>query len=361
MQALNSVYLPGDLRELPRSVFSTLSRLDPDALDAGLTSVLERIVRAIGGEAGTLFEMKKLGESDILCQWNSSAHDRPFVDLQTCPWVLGQVLSDEAVVFAGVPEDVPLDAMEDLDALIGHGVRSLLVVPVSAAGRQLAVAVVCYSSAAAWDASVSGTVRFVLEMMASTLTSLDVHEQLNRARVDLSRLNQRLDSQVRVFTEDIRTVHDFDDIVGSSPAFTTALNAVRDVATTDASVLLLGETGTGKELFARALHDRSPRRQRPFVCVNCAALPASLIESELFGHERGAFTGAITSRQGRFELADKGTIFLDEIGDLPLDLQPKLLRVLQEREIERVGSATRRKVDVRVVAATHHDLGRAVE
>ena len=133
-----------------------------------------------------------------------------------------------------------------------------------------------------------------------------------------------------------------------------------EVASTDASVVILGETGTGKELFARAVHNRSSRRGHPFVRVNCAALPPTLIESELFGHERGAFTGAVSMRQGRFELAHRGTIFLDEIGDLAADIQAKLLRVLQEGEFERVGSSQTRKVDVRVVAATHHDLDAAV-
>src|SRR6185503_18311770 len=131
---------------------------------------------------------------------------------------------------------------------------------------------------------------------------------------------------------------------------------VQEVAPTSSTVLLLGETGTGKELFARAIHSHGPRRGNPLVVVNCAALPPTLIESELFGHERGAFTGAIATRQGRFELAHRGTIFLDEIGDLPLDVQAKLLRVLQEGELERVGSSHTRQVNVRVVAATHHDL-----
>ena len=151
------------------------------------------------------------------------------------------------------------------------------------------------------------------------------------------------------------------EIVGDSPLLRDALERVDAVADTDSTVLLLGETGTGKELFARAVHERSRRRERPFVRVNCAALPASLIETELFGHERGAFTGAVATRQGRFELADKGTLFLDEIGDLPLDVQATLLRVLEEGEFERVGSSQTRRVDVRVVAATHRNLEAAVE
>ena len=147
-----------------------------------------------------------------------------------------------------------------------------------------------------------------------------------------------------------------EEIVGESAPLRRALSRVDQVAATDSTVLLLGPTGTGKELFARAVHERSRRRGRALVRVNCAALPPTLVESELFGHERGAFTGAVALRQGRFELADGGTIFLDEIGDLPLDMQVKLLRVLQEGEFERVGSSQTKKVNVRVIAATHHDL-----
>jgi formate hydrogenlyase transcriptional activator len=151
-----------------------------------------------------------------------------------------------------------------------------------------------------------------------------------------------------------------EEIVGESAPLRRALARVDQVAATDSTVLLLGPTGTGKELFARAVHERSRRRGRALVRVNCAALPPTLVESELFGHERGAFTGAVALRQGRFELADGGTIFLDEIGDLPLDMQVKLLRVLQEGELERVGSSQTKKVNVRVIAATHHDLEAAV-
>lgn len=153
----------------------------------------------------------------------------------------------------------------------------------------------------------------------------------------------------------------FEQLIGSSPALEAVLEQVERVAPTDSTVLIQGETGTGKELIARAIHNISSRCGRPFVKLNCAAIPLDLLESELFGHERGAFTGAIAQRIGRFELADKGTLFLDEVGDIPLALQPKLLRVLQEQEFERLGSAQTHHVDVRLVAATNRELTKMVK
>ena len=153
---------------------------------------------------------------------------------------------------------------------------------------------------------------------------------------------------------------DVNGIIGDSPALRSVLAEVERVAPTDSTVLVLGETGTGKELIARAIHNLSPRSHRPFVSLNSAAIPAELLESELFGHEKGAFTGAIAPRIGRFEMADGGTLFLDEIGDIPLALQPTLLRVLQEQEFERVGSGTTHRINVRLVAATHRDLTQMV-
>src|SRR5215467_1852179 len=153
----------------------------------------------------------------------------------------------------------------------------------------------------------------------------------------------------------------FEQIVGRSAALRRVLRQVEVVAPTDSGVMIRGETGTGKELIAQAIHNRSSRRDRPFVKVNCAAIPSGLLESELFGHEKGAFTGAIMRKPGRFEVADKGTLFLDEVGDIPLELQSKLLRVLQEREFERLGSTRTQQVDVRVIAATHRDLKQMVE
>lgn len=172
-------------------------------------------------------------------------------------------------------------------------------------------------------------------------------------------LKNRLQAENIYLQEEIKLDHNFDEIISTSTSFKKALRNVEQVASTDATVLILGETGTGKELIARALHTLSRRKERPLVKVNCAALPANLIESELFGHEKGAFTGALGRKIGRFELADRGTIFLDEIGDLPLDLQAKMLRVLQEGEFERVGGTQTLKVDVRVIAATNRDLKQA--
>jgi PAS domain S-box-containing protein len=170
----------------------------------------------------------------------------------------------------------------------------------------------------------------------------------------------RLAQQNLYLQEEIKSVHNFEEIVGQSSELTTVLNNVRLVAPTDASVLISGETGTGKELIARAIHSASSRRDKPLIKVNCAALPIGLVESELFGHEKGAFTGALQRRIGRFELAEGGTIFLDEIGEIPLDIQSKLLRVLQEREFERVGGTATIRVDVRIIAATNRDLLKAV-
>ena len=197
-------------------------------------------------------------------------------------------------------------------------------------------------------------------------TSMDVTEQrLTRVELEnafeaIKRLKDRLQDENLTLKEQIDHVFMFDEIVGSSPALKVVLESIQIVAPADSTVLIEGETGTGKELVARAIHNLSSRKDKAFVKVNCAAIPLGLLESELFGHERGAFTGAIALKVGRFELADKGTLFLDEVGDIPLELQPKLLRALQEQEFERLGSTRTQRVDVRVLAATNVNLTQMV-
>jgi formate hydrogenlyase transcriptional activator len=194
----------------------------------------------------------------------------------------------------------------------------------------------------------------VADQIALGLANSLLHAELQKLKVEFG------DTKAYV-EEEQSNEPSFEEIVGRSPALQRLLREVEVVAPTDSGVLIQGETGTGKELIAQAIHNRSPRRDRPFIKVNCAAIPSGLLESELFGHEKGAFTGAVMRKPGRFELADKGTLFLDEVGDIPLDLQAKLLRVLQEHEFERLGSTRTQQVDVRVIAATHRDLKKMVE
>jgi transcriptional regulator with GAF, ATPase, and Fis domain len=186
-------------------------------------------------------------------------------------------------------------------------------------------------------------------------------EALRAALTEVAQLRDRLQAENIYLLEEVKQHQEFEEIIGRSPVLQRALRQVEQVAPTDTTVLVTGETGTGKELIARAIHNLSARKHRPMVTVNCGAISAGLVESELFGHEKGAFTGAVSRKVGRFELASGGTIFLDEIGDLSLDLQVKLLRVLQEGEFQRVGGSATIKVDVRVIAATHKDLDAAVE
>jgi len=199
-----------------------------------------------------------------------------------------------------------------------------------------------------------------VELLQQVAAQIAIAVENALAFKEIDALKNKLAEEKLYLEEEIRSEFNFEEIVGESPALKRALAQVELAAPAGTAVLLLGETGTGKELFARAIHNLSPRRDRTFVKINCAAIPSGLLESELFGHERGAFTGAISQKIGRFELADRGTLFLDEVGDLPLELQPKLLRVLQEQEFERLGGNRTQRVDVRVVAATNVELSQRV-
>ena len=235
-----------------------------------------------------------------------------------------------------------------------EGINSFCDVPLISRGRTLGVLAVARREENAFDREETAFLSQVAQQVA-----IAVENAL--AYGEIADLKDKLAQEKLYLEDEIRGEMDFEGIVGQSSALRYVLNLVETVAPSDSTVLLLGETGTGKELIARAIHERSRRKERTFVKLNCAAIPTGLLESELFGHERGAFTGAIAQKIGRLELADQGSLFLDEVGDIPVEIQPKLLRALQEREFERLGSNRTKKVDVRLVAATNRDLEQMME
>jgi formate hydrogenlyase transcriptional activator len=237
--------------------------------------------------------------------------------------------------------------------LLAEGVQSLCCVPLISSKGILGTLNAASRRPNAFSAEDAELMEQIAHPIAGAVANALAYQEI-------AGLKNQLAEEKLYLEEEIRVEHNFEEIVGESASLQRVLDQVAIVAPTDSAVLILGETGTGKELIARAIHNRSSRRERTFVKVNCAALPTGLLESELFGHEKGAFTGAIAQKIGRFELAHRGTLFLDEIGDIPLELQPKLLRVLQEHEFERLGSTRTLHVDVRLVAATNRDLAQMV-
>jgi formate hydrogenlyase transcriptional activator len=239
------------------------------------------------------------------------------------------------------------------DRAIAEGLKSHCLIPIVNRGQPLGILGIGRTTEGTFTPE---DVEFLTQV--SGQIAIAIENAL--AYQEISELKDKLAQEKLYLEEEIRSEMNFENIIGKSPALKHVLELVETVAPNDSTVLLLGETGTGKELIARAIHDRSRRKDRTFVKMNCAAIPTGLLESELFGHEKGAFTGAIAQKVGRLELADQGTLFLDEVGDIPLEIQPKLLRALQEREFERLGSTHTRQVNIRLVAATNRDLEKMI-
>jgi formate hydrogenlyase transcriptional activator len=327
-----------------------VSRLDQRAL---LKAIFETVQRVITAEHVSVAfcdrEMKvlQLGSSfDISRGFNTSDATLPLDRT-----IAGVTLEKGGAMVFRLAD---LDASRPDSAAVmkDHGLQSVCCVPLVTANGKVGALYVGRTTTMPFSEE-----EIALLGQASAQVAIAVENA--RAYEELAGVNARLTDEKQYLERELD--QQFDDIVGNSRALRKTLTAVKTVAPTDSSVLILGETGTGKELIARAIHNLSPRRERPFVRMNAAAMPASLFESELFGHEKGAFTGAVASRTGRLELAHRGTLFLDEVGDIPLEVQPKLLRVLQEREFERLGSTRTQRVDVRIVAATNRDLERMVD
>ena len=336
---------------------SCFSSLRPrDARDA-VAHALEDIGTTFSVDECTLiFYEDDRGAARVVHSWAATPHEPCTTqDLTDMPWLV-QRLARNTVVALTPAAEIPQAAARDRAHAERSGVVARLGVPVADGTRVVYGLVIgSYQRHTEWRVPVIERLQLLGEILCGGLTRLARQESDEEGAPDVE-----LPHVPGAPVEDDNTPASTTKIIGDSASLRVALSRLRQVAPLDATVLLLGETGTGKELFAEALHDQSRRRRNRLIRVNCAALPATLIETELFGHERGAFTGAVTMRQGRFELADGGTIFLDEIGDLAPDLQAKLLRVLQEGEFERLGSSKTHRVDARVIAATHVDLEAAV-
>jgi len=276
------------------------------------------------------------------------------------PWIACQIANRE-ICCVSTPEDLHEDAAAEREHMVSVGIKSWLAIPLLVGGEALGgIHASMFRRQRTWDSLLISRFQQAAEIFANALARKRGHENLHRAYLEIEGLKQRLEKENVYLREEVKLEHNHHEVIGDSEGIRQALKKAEQVAATDSTVLVLGETGTGKELIARTIHDHSRRKHRVMVKVNCAALPASLVESELFGREKGAFTGALTREMGRFELAHGSTILLDEIGELPLELQSKLLRVLQEGEFERLGSPKTIKVDVRVIAATSKNLQNAV-
>ena len=334
-----------------------------DGMDEAIARTLEGLVHTLRTDRATFYQFDRSADAMVTQhQWaRPGLPTDPSSAIGQLPWYRSKILAGESVV-VGDLDELPPEAEAERQFAEKIGLKSNLTLPLSVGGRLVSViATGSFSEPRPWSPEVVERVRLVGQILASAVDRKQRDLALQKSLGEIRALKDQLAAENVALREELASPHGFEEIVGESAALKRILARVAQVAPADSTVLLLGETGTGKELLARAIHDRSPRRDKSMVTVNCAAIPATLIESELFGHEKGAFTGALATKIGRFELAGGGTIFLDEIGDLGLDLQSKLLRVLQEGEFERVGSSQTRKVDVRVVAATHHDLEAAVE
>jgi formate hydrogenlyase transcriptional activator len=346
------------LDEITRAVSARLVEVAGDGIDAAISEATKELALALEADRASFAELRKEPKGIVaLGSWARETTPPATIDtIAGLDWFMQSVVSGRPVVLATV-DDLPPDADAERAYMRRYGMQSNLSVPLRlGTGWHCFIACGTFSRTRRWSPLVVERVRFFGELLASAVLRCRQEVALARSHAEISRLNARLEVENAYLRDEITAEQGWGDIIGKSRALQRVLASVDAVASTDSTVLLTGETGTGKELIARAIHTRSRRRARPLVKVNCAALPASLVESELFGFERGAFTGADQTRPGRFEVAHSGTILLDEVGELPLETQPKLLRVLQEGQFERLGSSRTRDVDVRVIAATNRDL-----
>lgn len=345
---------------------TTFIDLPVDKLHEHIGAMLGRIGEFLGFDRATLFQML---DSDG--QWFAShawarpgyqPYNRKIFPAQQTPWLYQIAEKSKQPVIIRDIDDLPPQAKQDQDNIRqAGGMKAIIVIPLIV--REKIVGSISFGSARpqrSIQPEVISRMSLIGAIIAGALERQAAEVALQDSFREVKKLKDMIQAENLYLQKEIKLIHGQNRILGRSPAIRRVLQQIEQVAGTNATVLILGETGTGKDLVARSIHDLSGRKNRTLVCVNCAALTPTLIESELFGHEKGAFTGAVARQAGRFEVADGSTIFLDEIGDLPVEIQVKLLRVLQDGRFERLGSSKSIKVDARILSATNRDLAKAV-
>jgi PAS domain S-box-containing protein len=331
----------------------------PDQIDAAITHALEQVGNCLELDRCSLGHLTPDGkEVRVTHAWNRQLFEgiAPSYPTPDYTWFLTPFLSGKELLWSR-SEGLPPASEADVRLIETLDIQCFAGIPVMIAGEVAAcVAFINCTDATPWNPRVVHRLRLLAQVLGSAIERQRQELELRQAYCEIQKLQEHLEAENITLKQQVKASLENEEIVGKSLALRQVLLHVEQVAPTDSTVLLLGETGTGKELIARAIHVRSMRKDHPMITVNCAALPGSLIESELFGHEQGAFTGAVKRKIGRFEVADGGTILLDEIGELVPAVQVKLLRVLQDGEFERLGSSETRTVDVRIIAATNRDL-----
>jgi len=342
-------------------ISATFISVPVDQLDDHIKEGQKRICETLGLDRSTLGQISAEHKLIVTHSWAAEGFEAfPPLSQSDLQRILGTLLSGQRVSFTRI-DGPPEESTKDKETLRLHGPESNVAFPLSVGGKE--VGVLAFGSLRGereWPTPLVDRLGMAAKIFANALSRARADRELTKAYQEIEELKRRVEKENVYLREEVKLEHHHHEVIGDSECIRRVLHEVEQVAPMDSTVLVLGETGTGKELIARTIHEHSRRKGRVMVKVNCAALPATLIESELFGREKGAFTGALTREMGRFELADGSTILLDEVGELPIELQPKLLRVLQEGEFERLGSSKTIKVDARVIAATSRDLLQAV-
>ena len=341
--------------------------LPAEKIDSGIEDAQRRICELLGLDRSTLWQSTEEEPGAMhLTHWRlppgGPAPAKGMDARRFFPWTTQKIRDGQPVVLPKLT-DLPPEAHRDLETFHAYNTKSTVLVPLSV-GEEPVFGLLGFAAMGKerdWTEADVAEFRLIAQVFANALARKQMEEQLKERLNEIEALKERLESENIYLQEEIKLLVEHADIVGQSAAIKKVLTQAEQVARTDSTVLLLGETGTGKELLARAIHGLSSRKDRPLVTVNCASLPPTLIESELFGREKGAYTGALTRMAGRFELADGSTLFLDEIGELPLELQSKLLRFLEEGSFERLGSTKPLHVNVRIIAATNRDIEQEVK